>query len=175
MIAIPRSDYASEFLRMKRIPHSVKPAATFQEAADLVMQGQADALIGDEQTVLYYLYSRGLGSRLKRVGEPLYEGKYCFGVKEGNRILRGILEKGLSMARERGVLDSLQAKWTGTYFPKTAEIYSGTPLRFSFCWLCFSPLCCSHCLGTVRSAERRKNAILSSRMKSANTRGHASL
>lgn len=115
-IAIPRADYAEEFLREKKIPHSVKTAATFQEAADLVIKGEADALIGDEQTVLYYLYSRGLSSRLKRIGEPLYEGKYCFGLKEGDILLQSILEKGLNMARERGVLNSLESKWIGTYF-----------------------------------------------------------
>ena len=112
-IAMQKGDYALEFLQSNGISFNVVETADFAEAVDLVASGKADAVIGDEQIVLYHAYSNGLIKRIKKVGEPLYMGRNCMAVKEGNRILRSILNKGIAITRKRGVLDRIQRKWLG--------------------------------------------------------------
>ena len=101
-IAIQQGDYAKDFLDAQGIDFTMVPTRDFAEAADAVISGSADLLIGDEQIVLYYLYNRGLIDKVKKVGEPLYSGIDCMGLKDGNRVLQSILNKGISHARQAG-------------------------------------------------------------------------
>ncbi|MCK4516763.1 MAG: transporter substrate-binding domain-containing protein, partial [Spirochaetaceae bacterium] len=102
-VAMQRGDYAAEYLESRRIDYVLVPTATFAEATDLVIAGEADAVIGDRQIVLYHLFSNGLTDQMKSVGEPLYVGRNCMGVREGRHELVGILTKGLALAREHSV------------------------------------------------------------------------
>lgn len=112
-IAMQAGDYAQEFLQTKGIKFRVVWTKNFNEATDLVIAGKADAIIGDEQIVLYHIYSNRLTKRIKKVGDPLYVGQNCMGLREGNKILRGILDKGITMAKETGTLDRIYATWLG--------------------------------------------------------------
>lgn len=112
-IAMQKGDYALEFLHSKGLSFAVVDTANFAEATDLVIAGRADAIIGDEQIVLYHVYSKGMIHHIKKVGEPLYIGQNCMAVKEGNPILHSILNKGVAKARKSGVLDRIQRKWLG--------------------------------------------------------------
>ena len=113
-IAMPRGDYAEEFLRAKGIEYQPVPTASFAEAADRVLAGEADAMVGDRPIVLHYLYRRGIASQMKSVGEPLYVGRNSLAVREGRGELLGILNKGLELARARGVVETIAARWIGT-------------------------------------------------------------
>ena len=115
-IAIQKGDYASEFLRMKGIPHEEIQVDTFAEAADKVIEGLADVLIGDEPIVLHHLYKTGKIEQLKRVGEPLYVGQNAMAAREGRRELADIMDKGIELARQRGIVDAVTAKWLGTSY-----------------------------------------------------------
>lgn len=113
-IAIQRGDYAREFLEEKGVTFELAPTESFAQATDAVIAGTADALIGDEQIVLYHLYSNRLTDCAKKVGEPLYVGQNCMAVKKGNALLTSILTKGLQHARETGIIDTITRKWLGT-------------------------------------------------------------
>jgi len=113
IIAMQKGDYALEFLRAKGISFSVLDTVNFAEATDRVIAGQADAVIGDEQIVLYHVYSNHLTDRIKKVGQPLYIGYNCMAVKEGSLVLQSILNKGVALARKNGALDSIERKWLG--------------------------------------------------------------
>ncbi len=115
-VAMQRGDYAAEYLESRRIDYELVPTATFAEATDLVIAGEADAVIGDRQIVLYHLFSNGLTDQMKSVGEPLYVGRNCMGVREGRHELVGILTKGLALAREHSVFESITRKWVGTQY-----------------------------------------------------------
>ncbi|OQX18106.1 MAG: hypothetical protein BWK76_08625 [Desulfobulbaceae bacterium A2] len=115
-IAMQRGDYAGEFLRTRGVDFELLPTASFAEATDLVISGAADAVIGDQQIVLYHIYSHGLTEQIQSVGEPLYVGRNCMATVEGQRDLVAILNKGLSLARERGVFDTITRKWLGTRY-----------------------------------------------------------
>ncbi|MCD4829071.1 MAG: PAS domain S-box protein [Candidatus Cloacimonetes bacterium] len=115
-VAMQRGDYAAEFLDSNGICYELVPTATFAEATDLVISGEADAVIGDEQIVLHHLFSNGLCDRVKSVGEPLYVGQNCMGVREGQTELRNILNKGIEYACQRGVFDRITQKWLGKHY-----------------------------------------------------------
>ncbi len=112
-VAIQKGDYALDFLRDRQISFQSLDTVNFAEAADLAIAGRADAVVGDEQIILYHLYSNKLTDRLKKAGRPLYTGRNCMAVREKNAILQAILQKGVESARKKGVLDTLQRKWLG--------------------------------------------------------------
>ena len=113
-IAIQRGDYAEQFLIDKGVRFTLVATDSFEAATRAVLEGKADALIGDEQIVLHFLYRNGLNTQMKRVGEPLYVGKNAMAVVEGNRVLQSIIDKGIARARASGALDRISAKWLGT-------------------------------------------------------------
>ncbi|MDD2272808.1 MAG: transporter substrate-binding domain-containing protein [Desulfuromonadaceae bacterium] len=116
-IAIQHGDYAVDFLESKGIAFQLVATDTFAQAIDAVISGRADALIGDEQIVLYHLYSNHLVDKAKKVGEPLYIGKNCMAVRKGNDVIHSIIAKAINHARTTGVLANIQRKWLGTGFP----------------------------------------------------------
>jgi PAS domain S-box-containing protein len=115
-IAMQAGDYAKEFLAREGIEYERVETETFGDAAEKVIQGEADALVGDRPIVLHYLYSQGKVDRLKSVGAPLYVGLNAMASKKGGAELAGILEKGLERARESGAFDEIGAKWLGTSY-----------------------------------------------------------
>jgi signal transduction histidine kinase len=115
-VAIQRGDYAMEYLSNRGIPVSYQYTDDFPSALNLVASGEADALIGDEQIVLYYLYSTGLAGDIKKVADPLYTGSDCMAVAKGNDILLSILDKGLAHAKATGTFNRIYEKWLGTSY-----------------------------------------------------------
>lgn len=116
-VATQRGDYAKEYLASLDLGLELIQTDDFASAAQAVLDGRADAMVGDEQIVLYYLYSSGLYELMKRVGEPLYVGRNAMAVVEGNLLLQSILNKGVEYARNSGTLDRLQEKWIGAALP----------------------------------------------------------
>jgi PAS domain S-box-containing protein len=66
------------------------------------------------QIVLYHLYSNRLTTKAKKVGDPLYLGKNCMAVRNGNPLLASILAKSLKHAQNEGVLNGIIRKWLGS-------------------------------------------------------------
>lgn len=122
-IAMQRGDLAHEFLESQGIQFSVLATEDFGEATDRVIDGKADAVIGDEQIVLHHLYSNRLTGFVKKAGSPLYIGKNCMASSLDKALLVAILNKGVEEARTSGVLDKIGKKWLGTtYGPQESEL-----------------------------------------------------
>ncbi len=115
-VAVQRGDYAIEYLQTQGIQVSYQYTDDFPSALNLVASGGADALIGDEQIVLYYLYSSELVDSIKKVADPLYTGSDCMAVAKGNEVLLSILDKGLSHAKATGTFNRIYEKWLGTSY-----------------------------------------------------------
>ena len=113
-IAMQRGDYAEEFLRTKGIVYEIVPVRSFAEAADMVLAGQADAMIGDRPIVLHHLYTSGSIDRMKTVGTPLYVGQNSMAASEGEKDLISILNKGIDLARQKGGFEEISIKCLGT-------------------------------------------------------------
>jgi PAS domain S-box-containing protein len=62
---------------------------------------------------------KDLFSKIKIVGDPLYVGLDSFAVKEGNKILLSILNKGIKLAKKRGIITSIERKWLGASYIKS--------------------------------------------------------
>jgi len=122
-VAIQHGDYAEDFLKSKNISYTLIPTKTFTEAINMVITGQADAVIGDKQIVLYNLFSKNLMDKVKSVGEPLYIGQNAMAVQEGKLLLQSILNKGLLRAQQNGVFSKLTLKWIGTHYTNTPKWY----------------------------------------------------
>jgi signal transduction histidine kinase len=115
-VAVQRGDYAIEFLREAGIQVDFRYTDNFSSALNAVAQGEADALIGDEQIVLYYIYDGRLTGAVKKTGEALYIGSDCMAAALGSDMLIGILDKGLAKARDSGTLATIYEKWLGVSF-----------------------------------------------------------
>lgn len=132
-VAIQRGDYAQEFLDSKAIEYSPLFTDSFGEAVDKVISGEADAVVGDKQIVLYHLYSKGLMEKMKTVGDPLYIGQNSIAVKEGRTELQSILNKGVQQARKSGIFGKIDRKWMGTSYPLAVNPFlKYLPLIFLF-------------------------------------------
>ncbi|MDD2898377.1 MAG: transporter substrate-binding domain-containing protein [Desulfuromonadaceae bacterium] len=116
-IAIQRGDYAKDFLESKGISFQLVQTDNFAQATEAVISGLADALIGDEQVVLHYLYSNNQSDMAKKVGEPLYIGKNCMAIRKGNDIVYSLITKALQHARKANVIENTQRKWFGKELP----------------------------------------------------------
>ncbi len=130
-IAMQTGDYAQEFLEKSNIPCSFVYTTNFGEATDLVIAGKADAIIGDEQIVLYHIFSNNLTEQIKKVGDPLYIGQNSMGAKDPNPLLVSIMNKGIETAQKNGVLDRINKKWIGTrYAPISSWMHRFSPYFF---------------------------------------------
>ncbi len=112
-IAILSEDYAEEWLKQHNINGELILTADFKEAAQAVIDGKADAMIGDEQAVLYFLYSSGERELLKKITPPLYNGRDCVAVSGNNPLLASIINKGIVYAEKTGILKKISDKWLG--------------------------------------------------------------
>lgn len=112
-VAVQRGDYAIEHLTNAGIVVDFVFVDDFRSAVDAVVDGTADALIGDEQIVLYQLYSEKIASRIKKTSTPLYIGHDCMAVAKGNAILLSVLDAGIARARATGTLATIYNKWMG--------------------------------------------------------------
>jgi len=123
-IAMQTGDYAKEFLESKKVEFDVVYAKNFAEATDLVIAGKADAIIGDEQIVLYHIFKDNLTDKIKKIGAPLYIGQNCMATKEANRMLISILNKGIKIAQQSGILEKINRKWIGTHYKMQESLLS---------------------------------------------------
>jgi len=115
-IAMQRGDYAKDFMEAQTIRFDTLSTEDFAQATDVVISGKADAVIGDEQIVLYHIFSNRLTEHVKKMGEPLYIGKNSMASHKNNAILIGILNKGIREAKKSGLLVKIGEKWLGTKY-----------------------------------------------------------
>ncbi len=112
-VAVQRGDYAVEYLTRAGTDVEFVYTDDFRSALRLVTTGKADALIGDEETVLYYIYKERLGEKIRRASGVLYIGKDCMAVAKGDAMLLAVLDAGIAKAVATGTLDTIYRKWTG--------------------------------------------------------------
>ncbi len=117
-IAIQRGDYGLEFLSDHDISYHWISCSSFGDAADRVIGGEADMMIGDWQITVWHLEQTHQQTRLAALDEVLYAGDCAFALRSDHAVLKGILDRGIIEARDTGMLDKIKHKWLGLHLPE---------------------------------------------------------
>ncbi|SHI51974.1 transporter substrate-binding domain-containing protein [Lutispora thermophila] len=111
-IALQRGDAAISTLYGLRHYTSVY-AENQEEAIHSLMQGKADAFIGNTLTGVFLIDKMGIRDEIKIVGKTLNPTIYSMAVKEGNTKLLDIVNKGIKEIKRNGTYDIIYRKWFG--------------------------------------------------------------
>ena len=113
-IAMQSADYAVDYIKDKI---GKKASYIFvnnvEEAIELLVNNEVDAVIGDEPVVTYFSSTKNLNNELKIINPPLYEKYIRFAVPKDEEKLISILNKGIFSLRRKGILEGIQQKWFG--------------------------------------------------------------
>jgi len=85
---------------------------SYLNAVRALGRGEIDAIIMDELVVNYYSVQNKLEDRIKRIGQPVDQGKMTLPVAKENTMLLGILQKGVSLVSSEEWL-KIRQKWIG--------------------------------------------------------------
>jgi len=99
-------------LTLNRLGALVTPAKTFEDACELLLKEQAEAVVFDSPSILYYESHEGAG-KVQTVG-PIFDIQYYgFLFPEESR-LRESVNRSLLKLRKNGVYDRVYNKWFGS-------------------------------------------------------------
>ncbi len=113
-VSVQRGDYAVDFLRAEGINCIFVHADNFSDAIYLLLDGEVDALVGDEQIVEFHLFNHHSREDIVAAGDTLYIGLNCMSVAEGDSLLCSIINKGIEYALENGIIEGIATKWQGS-------------------------------------------------------------
>lgn len=111
-VAIPKGDYAIEFLdsRVNAITYIL--TTDMESAVNLMNTGEVDAVIGDEPVITYLIDKQGVKDEYK-ISSAIYERDSVLAVKKSEDILLSILNKGIYNLKKKNVMSDIQKKWFG--------------------------------------------------------------
>lgn len=112
-VAVPRGDFAIDFLRSKNPDQRFIFTEDNNNALNMVKIGRADAVIGDEPVLSYFLKSIDDSESLKILASPAYEMACVLAVPKSEKMLVGILNKGIRSLHEKEMMLKIQQKWLG--------------------------------------------------------------
>lgn len=112
-VAIPRGDYAVEFLneRVKNIHYELTPDMT--GAILQLRDGNVDAVVGDEPVITYLVDKLNMRNEYRTLEKAIYEEDSVLAVKKSEKILLSILNKGIYNLKKKRVMANIQKKWFG--------------------------------------------------------------
>lgn len=80
-----------------------------------MISGSADAVVGDEPVLRYYINNYGLSNKYNVLSNPIYTKKAVLAVPKQYEALVSILNKGIFKLQKNGVYKDLKKKWYSTY------------------------------------------------------------
>jgi polar amino acid transport system substrate-binding protein len=111
-IAVQAKDVANELVAT--IPGvEILKADTQLIALELLINGEADAYVGNRETGLYSIQKYKYYDMVKMIGSPINPKDYCIGVHQGNEELLSIMNQGLEIIMKNGTYDKIYNKWFG--------------------------------------------------------------
>ncbi|MGL4730829.1 MAG: transporter substrate-binding domain-containing protein [Clostridium sp.] len=110
-IAVPRGDYAYEFLKEKEICQNVILTKDVDESLELVENKKADIAIGDEPVIRYYMKKRGMDINYETLHKSVYEKPIVMAVPKDEKKLVDILNKGIFKLRKKHTFSNIKEKW----------------------------------------------------------------
>ncbi|HFL3828677.1 TPA: EAL domain-containing protein [Clostridioides difficile] len=101
--------------RIKEIPFAIMvPRYNQMEAIQALLDGEADAFIGNKIMAKYYLNKMKSANKIKIVGEALSETAYGPATLAENKLVYTILEQGLEKIKKNGTYDKIYERWFGS-------------------------------------------------------------
>ena len=115
-IATETGDYANRYLIDNYPKAKLIYVNNVEEAYEMFIHGQVDAVIGDEP-IITYLLDQDKESELSFYTHILYEEEVVLAVSKNKPELVSILNKGIAQINKKGVLEEIQQKWFGISTP----------------------------------------------------------
>ncbi|RKZ01925.1 hypothetical protein DRQ21_09725 [Candidatus Fermentibacteria bacterium] len=115
-VAVPAGDNSIEFLQEQGIGCSIVEADNSTDALHLLLDGEVEALIGEEQIIEFHLSNHHSLDDAVAVGGVLYTEPVCMVVSERDSLLSSIVNKGIMYARKEGIISGISTKWRGSPF-----------------------------------------------------------
>ena len=112
-VAVRQGDYAAEFLGEELETVDIIFTEDVLQAYSAIKNGDAEALAGDEPSLMYFLNQQQLEEQFKILKKPMYEKNYVFAVDESNSMLHTLLNKGIYNLAHMNQVEELQRKWFG--------------------------------------------------------------
>jgi PAS domain S-box-containing protein len=113
-ILVMKGDNAEEFVRREHISKNIFTTHTYQEAFEMLANGEHDAVITQRITGLKLLEEMGIESiEPLKFGMPKFRQDFCFAVKKGDAYLLSTLNEGLSIVIADGTHEKIREKWFG--------------------------------------------------------------
>lgn len=116
-IATERGDYANSYLQENYPGATLVYVKDVREGVELLSTGAADAVIGDEPVVYYYMNQMDDGFRFRVINTALYEEPVVLGVPKAKAELVPVLNKAIARINRSGMLEKIQQKWFGLSIP----------------------------------------------------------
>jgi len=113
LVAVPTGDYAADFLRSRNPDQEILLTKDNYEALELVKNGVAEAVVGDEPVLSYFMKKIEGSERLKILLKPAYEMECVLAVPKSEKKLVAILNKGIYKLKTEGMMLKIQQKWLG--------------------------------------------------------------
>ncbi|MBI0581331.1 transporter substrate-binding domain-containing protein [Neobacillus cucumis] len=118
-VAVQKSDVSNDLLNKVKNVHLIK-TDNQQAAVQLLLEGKADAFVGNRITGQYVLQKSGKQSYIKIVGDEINPTSYSIAVLPKNKALLTIFNKGLSQIKKDGTYEKIVKKWFGEYIMPSA-------------------------------------------------------
>ena len=89
-------------------------AKAIPDAIQMLLDGEGDAIAGDEILIQHYMNSMGVKEQISFLKDEFYAKKVSIAVNDGQDILLEILNKGILQLKKDNVLHNLQISWFGS-------------------------------------------------------------
>lgn len=116
-VAIQSGDYAVEYIKENIPAVEIVSTSDVLESLQLLINGDVDAVVGDEPVVVYFTGQLGIEDDVEILNPPLYERDICLGVKKSDSQLLTILNKGILNLKQKDFVQKIQQKWLGLSEP----------------------------------------------------------
>lgn len=121
-VALQKGDISWE--KLKNIPNiNIVFTENQNQAMNFLLQGKADAFVGNRLVGLYNLQKANKSNNVKIVGEPLNVSQYCSAVLIGNSDILEVLNSGIEKIKSNGTYEKIYFKWFGESFNNNSKEY----------------------------------------------------
>jgi len=119
-VATQEGDYANWYMKEYYPTAELTYVHDVGEGLKLLIQGEVDAVIGDEPVMLYYADQLDVEEQIATIETALYEEPVGLALPRSKAELVPVLNRAIKNINEKGQLEKIQQKWFGISTPLIA-------------------------------------------------------